>query len=145
MKWYQKHKERLQKEARERYQNLSEEVKDKRRKKARERYQHFIEEKKDKWWKKAPERYQNFIEEAKEKRYYQYYLERQKRLSDYRKKYYLTHKKYLSIVLKILGMNFTLKIQKILTFEFFLGFTLDLFQDCPFPNTYQKYISFKKV
>ena len=49
MKWYQKHKERLQKEARERYQNLSEEVKDKRRKKARERYQHFIEEKKDKW------------------------------------------------------------------------------------------------
>ena len=49
MKWYQKHKERLQKEASERYQNLSEEVKDKRRKKARERYQHFIEEKKDKW------------------------------------------------------------------------------------------------
>ena len=48
MKWYQKHKERLQKEARERYQNLSEEVKDKRQKKARERYQHLIEEKKDK-------------------------------------------------------------------------------------------------
>ena len=49
MKWYQKQKERLQKEARERYQNLSEEVKDKRQKKARERYQHLIEEKKDKW------------------------------------------------------------------------------------------------
>ena len=31
-KYYQKHKERLQKEARERYQNLSEEEKDKRRK-----------------------------------------------------------------------------------------------------------------
>ena len=49
MKCYQKHKERLQKEARERYQNLSEEVKDKRQKRARERYQHLIEEKKDKW------------------------------------------------------------------------------------------------
>ena len=31
---YQKHKERLQKEARERYQNLSEEVKDKRQKRS---------------------------------------------------------------------------------------------------------------
>ena len=49
MKWYQKHKERLQKEACKRCQNLSEEVKDKRPKKVRERYQHFIEEKKDKW------------------------------------------------------------------------------------------------
>ena len=33
-KYYQKHKERLRQEARERYQNLSEEEKDKRRKKA---------------------------------------------------------------------------------------------------------------
>ena len=32
-KYYQKHKERLRKEARERYQNLSEEEKDKRQKK----------------------------------------------------------------------------------------------------------------
>ena len=32
-KYYQKHKERLQKKARERYQNLSEEEKDKRREK----------------------------------------------------------------------------------------------------------------
>ena len=32
--YYQKHKERLQKEARERYQNLSEEEKAKRQKKA---------------------------------------------------------------------------------------------------------------
>ena len=31
-KYYQKHKERLRKEARERFQNLSEEEKDKRRK-----------------------------------------------------------------------------------------------------------------
>ena len=36
---YQKHKEKLRKEAHERYQNLSEEEKDKRQKKARERYQ----------------------------------------------------------------------------------------------------------
>ena len=41
---YQKHKERLQKEARERYQNLSEEEKEKRRRKARERYQNLTEE-----------------------------------------------------------------------------------------------------
>ena len=36
--YYQKHREKLQKEAHERYQNLSEEEKDKRQKKARERY-----------------------------------------------------------------------------------------------------------
>ena len=53
--YYQKHKERLRKEACERYQNLSEEEKDKRQK-------------------KAPERYQNFTEKEKEKRH-QYYLE----------------------------------------------------------------------
>ena len=45
---YQKHKERLQKEARERYQNLSEEVKDKRRKKVRGSYQSLPEEQKQK-------------------------------------------------------------------------------------------------
>ena len=37
-KYYQKHKEKLRKEARERYQNLFEEEKDKRRKKVRDRY-----------------------------------------------------------------------------------------------------------
>ena len=37
--YYQKHKEKLRKEAHERYQNLSEEEKDKRQKKAQERYQ----------------------------------------------------------------------------------------------------------
>ena len=36
-KYYQKHKERLEKEARERYQNFSEEENNKRRKKVRER------------------------------------------------------------------------------------------------------------
>ena len=44
---YQKHKERLRKEARERYQNLSEEEKDKKCKYARERYQNFTEEEKE--------------------------------------------------------------------------------------------------
>ena len=42
--YYQKHKERLQKEARERYENLSEEEKEKRRRKARERHQNLTEE-----------------------------------------------------------------------------------------------------
>ena len=42
--YYQKHKERLQKEARERYQNLSEEEKEKRRRKAQERHQNLTEE-----------------------------------------------------------------------------------------------------
>ena len=47
-KYYQKHKEKLQKEVRERYQNLSDEEKDKRRKKARERYKIFLKKKKKK-------------------------------------------------------------------------------------------------
>ena len=47
-KYYQKHKERLQKEARERYQNLYEEGKDKRRKKFRDKFQNLPEEKKQK-------------------------------------------------------------------------------------------------
>ena len=47
-KFYQKCKQRLQKEARERYQNLSEEEKDKRPKKAREKYQKFTEQEKEK-------------------------------------------------------------------------------------------------
>ena len=46
--YYQKHKERLRKKARERYQNLSEEEKDKIRKKARERYQNVIKKEKEK-------------------------------------------------------------------------------------------------
>ena len=37
-KYYQKYKEKLQKEARERYQNLSEEEKEKKAIKARDRY-----------------------------------------------------------------------------------------------------------
>ena len=47
-KYFQKNKEKLRKEARERYQNLPEEEKDKRRKKIRERYQNLPEEQKKK-------------------------------------------------------------------------------------------------
>ena len=64
-KYYQKHKERLRKEVRERYQNLSEEEKDKKRRKVRERYQ-------------------NFTKEVKEKRH-QYYQEYKKKLPHYRR------------------------------------------------------------
>ena len=78
-KYYQKHKERLQKEARERYQNLSEEEKDKRRKKTRVRYQ-------------------NFIEEEKEKRR-QYYQERKKKLPDERN--FFTFEKFLNFTLDL--------------------------------------------
>ena len=42
-----RNKERFQKEARELYQNLTEEEKEKKRKKSRERYQNFTEE--EKW------------------------------------------------------------------------------------------------
>ena len=47
-KYYQKHKERLQREARERYHSLFEEEKEKRRRKAREIYQNFTKEEKKK-------------------------------------------------------------------------------------------------
>ena len=47
-RYYQKHEEKMRKEARERYQNLSEEEKSKRRKKARKRYENFTEEEKEK-------------------------------------------------------------------------------------------------
>ena len=73
-KYYQKHKQRPRKEARKRYQNLSKEEKDKRRKKTRERYQ-------------------NFTEEEKGRRCRQYYQERKQKLPEYRRNYYLTHKK----------------------------------------------------
>ena len=43
-KYYQKSKEKLRKEACERYQNLSEEENGKRRKKARDRYKNLSEE-----------------------------------------------------------------------------------------------------
>ena len=67
--YYQKHKENLQIEASERYQNLSE---------------------KDVWRKKARERYQNLTEEEKEKRRDKNLSEEQKqKLVVYRTSYYL--------------------------------------------------------
>ena len=71
--YYQKHKERLRRGARERYHNLSDKEKDNRRKKAQEIYQ-------------------SFTEEEKEKRH-QYYQECKQKLPEYGRNYYLTHKK----------------------------------------------------
>ena len=76
---YQKHKERLRKEVREKYQNLSEEKKGK----------------------KSPDKdIQNFTEKEKEKKC-QYHRELNKNLSkeqkqklvEYRRNYYITHNK----------------------------------------------------
>ena len=47
-KYYQKHKEKLQKEARERYQNFSEEEKDRKQKMIRDRYKNLSEDNKSK-------------------------------------------------------------------------------------------------
>ena len=74
-KYYQRNKEKLQKEAREKYQNLSEEEKDKKHKYARERQQ-------------------NFTEEEKEKSRH-YYQEHKRKLPEYRRNYYLAHNKQL--------------------------------------------------
>ena len=49
-KYYQENKERLQKKARERYQNLSKEEKEKKRQHGRERYQNLSEEEKQKYY-----------------------------------------------------------------------------------------------
>ena len=46
--YYQKHKERLRKEAREKYQNLSEEENGKSQKETQEGYQNLTEEEKEK-------------------------------------------------------------------------------------------------
>ena len=65
-KYYQKHKERLRKEAREKYESLPQEEKYKRSK-------------------KACETYESFTEGEKEKRCL-YYQERNQKLPEYRKK-----------------------------------------------------------
>ena len=78
---YQKHKERFWKEARQKYQNLSE-----------------VEN--DKMWKEAHKRCQNFTKEDKEKKC-QYYHEHDKncseeqmqKLFEYRRNYYITYNK----------------------------------------------------
>ena len=55
-------------------------------------YQNLFEEEKDKKCKYARERYQNFTGEAKEKRN-QYYQEGKQKVPEYRRNYYLAHKK----------------------------------------------------
>ena len=55
-------------------------------------YQNLSKEERDKRQKKAQVRYESFTEEEKEKRY-QHYVERKKRLPDYRRNSYLAHKK----------------------------------------------------
>ena len=75
--YHQKHKEKLQKEALKKYQNLSEEEKDKRQKKAGERYQNFTEEKKEKKRQNHRKRNKNISEEQKQK------------LVEYRGNYYI--------------------------------------------------------
>ena len=47
-KYYRESKERLQKEARERYQNFSKEEKEKKQQDCRERYKNFSEDEKNK-------------------------------------------------------------------------------------------------
>ena len=74
-KYYQKNKEKLQKEARERYQNLSEEEKTK---------------------SAINKRYQNFTKKEKEEGRH-YYQEHKQKLPEYRRNYYLAHKKYFLI------------------------------------------------
>ena len=69
--YYQKHKERLQKEASERYQNLSAEEKDKSRTKARERHH-------------------NFTKKKEQRRHC--YEERKQKLPDYGSNHYITNK-----------------------------------------------------
>ena len=64
-KYYQKQKERLQREVREIYQSLSEEQKDQRQKKARERYHNFTEEEKDKQQKKLEKGIKIFLKKKK--------------------------------------------------------------------------------
>ena len=71
-KYYQKHKERLRKEARDKYQNLSEEENEKRQKKATESYQNLTEQEKEK------RRNKNLSEAQKQK------------LVKYRRNYHLT-------------------------------------------------------
>ena len=64
--YYQKNKEGLSEEARERYQNLSEE-KHKKRQYARERYGNLSEEEKEKKHQCGRKRYKSFLEYKKQR------------------------------------------------------------------------------
>ena len=78
-KYYQMNKKKLRKEARERYQNVSEEENEKRRKKAQDRYQNLSEEEKEKKRQYHPTK--NLSVEDKQKKV------------EYMRNYYLVHKK----------------------------------------------------
>ena len=60
--YYQKHKEKLRKEACERYKNLSEKEKDKKSQYARERYKNLSEEEKEEKHQYGRKRYRNVLE-----------------------------------------------------------------------------------
>ena len=87
-KYYQKQKERVQREVRKIYQSLSEEQKDQRRKKARERYHNFTEEEKDKQQKKLEKGIKIFLKKKKKG-----ISIIQNIRTGYRRNYYLMHKK----------------------------------------------------
>ena len=61
--YYQKNKEKLQKEARERYQNLFKEEKGKKRQYTRKQHRNFYEEEKEMRRQYGRERYKNLLED----------------------------------------------------------------------------------
>ena len=79
-RYYQKHKEKLWKDVRERYQNISEEEKEKIRKKSQDRFQNLSEEEKEKKRQYYWERNKDLSEEEKENKV------------EYMKNYYLAQK-----------------------------------------------------
>ena len=89
--YYQKIKEKLQKEARERYQNLSEEEKDKKRQYARERHRNLSEEDKEEKPQYERERYKHLLENVYRKKTF-----RNARNKDYLStKYFLLYLPYV--------------------------------------------------
>ena len=81
-RYYQKHKEKLRKEARERYQNLSEVEKYKRQKKIREEKERQLQYR---------DRNKNLSEEEKEKKI------------EFTRNYYLAHKKRIFEFFRVLS------------------------------------------
>ena len=79
--YYEKHKEKLQKETWERYQNLSKDKKENRQKKTWERYQNLTEGEKEKMHQYHYKHNKNLSKEQKQKQV------------DYMRNYYLEYKK----------------------------------------------------
>ena len=91
-KYDQKHKEIIQKEARERYQKLPGEERYKRRRKAQERYKKFYRRRKRKMA-SVPADLVTFSGEILSGKPHFLCSERKQKLPEYRRYYYLTHKK----------------------------------------------------